>query len=291
MKHGWLLLAGGFWLVMNLLLWRSEYGAGVSGNPLPVEKVLSRILETPDPSELDIYLGNEKKGSCRWMVVQVGEEGMVAAEKDQEGDVDLEAAEMAGLIQDIHAYAISLDGQLQWEDQPRRIRFMIQLDLSSDRQWVSLDGKVGMAGTWVHIHARRGEETFAIELDEEDAQTARIEWSFDELRDPETALAKLTSLSGLPPLAVSMILGSVKSLPNMKVVDRPSDPSPEAGFAAWKAASDWLNVAHSRMRVYRMDGPYGEDLPFKVTINRAGEILLVELPRGLRFRNQGVLEL
>ena len=30
-----------------------------------------------------------------------------------------------------------------------------------------------------------------------------------------------------------------------------------------------------------MDGPYGEDLPFKVTINRAGEILLVELPRGL----------
>ena len=89
------------------------------------------------------------------MVVQVGEEGMVAAENDREGDVDLEAAEMAGLIQDIHAYAISLDGQLQWEDQPRRIRFMIQLDLSSDRQWVSLDGKVGMAGTWVHIHARR----------------------------------------------------------------------------------------------------------------------------------------
>ena len=128
MKHGWLLLAGGFWLIMNLLLWRSEYGAGVSGNPLPVEKVLSRILETPDPSELDIYLGNEKKGSCRWMVVQLGEEGMVAAENDREGDVDLEAAEMAGLIQDIHAYAISLDGQLQWEDQPRRIRFMIQLD-------------------------------------------------------------------------------------------------------------------------------------------------------------------
>jgi len=75
------------------------------------------------------------------------------------------------------------------------------------------------------------------------------------------------------------------------VSDRPADPSPEAGFATWKAASDWLNVAHSRMRVYRMAGPYGEDLPFKVTINRAGEILLVELPRGLRLRNQGVLEL
>ena len=227
MKHGWLLLAGGFWLVMNLLLWRSEYGGGVSGNPLPVEKVLSRILETPDPSELDIYLGNEKRVAADGWWFRWEKKAWMAAEKDQEGDVDLEAAEMAGLIQDIHAYAISLDGQLQWEDQPRRIRFMIQLDLSSDRQWVSLDGKVGMAGTWVHIHARRGKETFAIELDEEDAQTARIEWSFDELRDPETALAKLTSMSGLPPLAVSMILGSVKSLPNMKIVDMPADPSPK----------------------------------------------------------------
>ena len=141
----------------------------------------------------------------------------MAAQNDQEGDVDLEAAEMAGLIKDIHAYAISLDGQLQWEDQPRRIRFMIQLDLSSDRQWVSLDGKVGMAGTWVHIHARRSEETFAIELDEQGAQTARIHWSFDELMDPEAALAKLTSMSGLPPVAVSVILGSLKSLPNMMV--------------------------------------------------------------------------
>jgi len=291
MKHGWLLLAGVFWLVMNLLLWRSEYGGGVSGNPLPVENVVSRILETPDPSELDIYLGEEKKGSCRWMVVQVGEKDMVAAQNDQDGDVDLEAAEMAGLIKDIHAYAISLDGQLQWEDQPRRIRFMIQLDLSSDRQWVSLDGKVGMAGTWVHIHARRSEETFAIELDEQGAQTARIHWSFDELMDPEAALAKLTSMSGLPPVAVSMILGSVKSLPNMMVAGMPAYPSSEAGFATWNAASDWLNVAHSRMRVYRIDGPYEEDLPFKVTINRAGEILLVDLPRGLRLRNQGVLEL
>ena len=42
MKHGWLLLAGGFWLVMNLLLWRSEYGP-VSAEIPSVEKVLSRF--------------------------------------------------------------------------------------------------------------------------------------------------------------------------------------------------------------------------------------------------------
>jgi hypothetical protein len=54
MNRVWLILAGCFWVGMNVLLWRSEYGGGSTGTPLPVDNVVAKILETPDPSELEI---------------------------------------------------------------------------------------------------------------------------------------------------------------------------------------------------------------------------------------------
>lgn len=305
MKRRWLWLAGGFWVLMNALLWRAEYGGGARGNPLPVSNVLSRIMETPDPSELDIYLGQEKWGSCRWMVVQVGQEGPSPGEAsatlaDQE--VDLEAAEMSGLIRDITAFTISLDGYLQWEDRPRGIRFMLQLEMTPARDWVALDGKVGMLGTWLHLHADQKSEQFTVELDQDGSRTA-FEWGLQELKDPRQWVQKLSDQGVLPPLVLPLLMGALDWIPSLPEALSDSgvssasslahspDLSSNAEGATWSAFSDWLNVAHSRLRIYRLEGPYGEALPFQVTVNRAGEILLVELPRGLKLSNQSVLGL
>ena len=102
-------------------------------------------------------------------------------------------------------------------------------------------------------------------------KTARIEWSFDELRDPEAALAKLTSLSGLPPVAVSMILGSVKSLPNMMIPDRLLGSIPRSGICRMEGCFGLVECG-SLQNASLSDGrALWRRSPFKVTINRAGK--------------------
>jgi hypothetical protein len=116
MKSGWLILTGLFWLGMNVLLWRSEYGGGSQGNPLPVKTVISKILDTPDPSELDIFYQEKSVGHCRWVVTQLGQGDLQDEASDTVDigdDVDLEAAEMSGLIRDVRSYIVNVDGYVQ----------------------------------------------------------------------------------------------------------------------------------------------------------------------------------
>ena len=54
-----------FWVVMNALLWRVEYGSG-SGASVPVDFVWRKILTAPDPSSLTVYQDGKKTGFCEF---------------------------------------------------------------------------------------------------------------------------------------------------------------------------------------------------------------------------------
>ena len=61
-----------FWLVMNALLLRSQWGAHSRiGSAVPPEVVWEKILSAPDTSSLDIYEHSNKVGICHW-VANVG---------------------------------------------------------------------------------------------------------------------------------------------------------------------------------------------------------------------------
>ena len=51
-----------FWVVMNILLWRSEFGAGRAGSPVPVAAVWQKILTAPDNSSLTVIYKGRKIG-------------------------------------------------------------------------------------------------------------------------------------------------------------------------------------------------------------------------------------
>src|SRR5258708_25535382 len=62
-----LLLITLFWLTMNYLLWRSEFGGrGETGSAVPVETIWRKILTAPDNSSLEIIHQGTKLGYCRW---------------------------------------------------------------------------------------------------------------------------------------------------------------------------------------------------------------------------------
>src|ERR1035441_2895377 len=49
-----------FWVAMNMLLWRSEYGSRGSGIPVPVDLVWRKVLTAPDTSSLTVYQDGQK---------------------------------------------------------------------------------------------------------------------------------------------------------------------------------------------------------------------------------------
>ncbi|HVY72409.1 MAG TPA: hypothetical protein VHH73_20910, partial [Verrucomicrobiae bacterium] len=69
-----LLILIAFWLVMNTLLWRSEFGGKVEpGNGVPVGVVWQKILTAPDDSGLAVLQEGKRIGFLRW-APNVGEE-------------------------------------------------------------------------------------------------------------------------------------------------------------------------------------------------------------------------
>ena len=282
MNRLWLVLAGCFWVGMNVLLWRSEYGGGSTGTPLPVSNVISKVLETPDPSELEIYYQNERVGNCRWMVSQLsGSE----EEPEPEDEVDLEAAEMSGLIKNIKSFAINLDGHLQWQREARRVRYMLNVILTPDWKWKTLDAKVCFRDQWFHVHSRQAEGTVAFEFEQGPAKW-ESEITFEQLKHPETLLEQWLPENPLLVGLAAPLQAQVKAFAGDGSDSVAGLPSLENN---WKAYSDWLTIAHSRMRVYRMEHALEDKPNISVTINRAGEILTVTLPQRILIKNEGVL--
>src|SRR5579864_5555149 len=63
-----------FWLTMNVLLWRAEYGGRPGmGSSVPVHVVWEKILTAPDSSSLTVFRQGKKIGFCHW-ITSVGED-------------------------------------------------------------------------------------------------------------------------------------------------------------------------------------------------------------------------
>src|SRR5574342_757057 len=63
-----------FWLTMNVLLWRTEFGGRPgAGSSVPAELVWQKILTAPDSSSLVILLNEKRAGVCHW-ITGVGEQ-------------------------------------------------------------------------------------------------------------------------------------------------------------------------------------------------------------------------
>ena len=55
-----------FWLTMNFLLWRSEFGGHQKvGSAVSLDVVVEKILTAPDASSLEVYHHGNKIGFCR----------------------------------------------------------------------------------------------------------------------------------------------------------------------------------------------------------------------------------
>jgi hypothetical protein len=260
-----------FWATMNVLLWRAEVGAGArGGSPVSWDVVVDKVLTAPDPSTLELLHHGRRIGYCHWFPDTGGEPpGATKLSVDYVPE---------GMVRESHGYLLKMDGQFEIEELDLRPRFSAELSLAPDRTWKEFVLNISLRPTLLSLrgHADRQELTWSYQ----DGTSSRSNTlSLAQLRDPQALLRSL----GTPWAALLSA-----SLP-------PGVASPQSHPAQfgleWRARTDWIGVGHSRLRGYRMEARLFDRHSLVIRVNRAGEILRVELPNGIVLVNEELTSL
>ena len=113
------LLIAAFWVAMNVLLWRAEYGSHGAGIRVPVALVWQKILTAPDVSSLNVFQDGERTGFCEFSTSV--EQEMATLDEDNPPPEDSIAR--AG-------YQIRFNGNVSLGDFTNRLTFDGQLEFS-----------------------------------------------------------------------------------------------------------------------------------------------------------------
>ncbi len=245
-----------FWLLMNVLLWRAEYGQrDAAHTSVPVAVVWHKMLTAPDTSSLTILHHGKKIGFCHWMT-SIGEE----LSKLKEEDVPPE-----GMVERVSGYRIQLEGNVALPDFPNRVRFDCALKLATNQLWQEFSLRLNLRPAVWELRSVATEQTLRLKVEDGGERLERV-IKFSELQDPA---ALLRDVAG--PFAYGMF--SAIHLPI-----RPQSASSRALGLEWEARNDSAKIGQSLVRAYRLQARLLDRYQARIFVSRVGEILRVDLP-------------
>lgn len=254
-----LLLITVFWLCMNFLLWRSEFGShNHAGAKVPVSLVWQKILTAPDPSRgLQILHHGKEIGRCDWDPV-VGQE--ISPEK-----ILSDGAPPAGSAQKMTGYRVEFNGSFSLADAPNRLRFKVIALFGPDLNWREFETRLMLRpDTWV-VHSKAAEKTLRVRMEGEDETSDRI-YKFSDLENPRFLIQEFQ-------LPISLQLFDALGVPT----SGQSAASLAPGLV-WEARNDWVTIGHTAVRAFRLQAHIFDRFMIVIVVNEVGEILRVELP-------------
>ena len=264
------LLIALFWVVMNGLLWRSEFGErSRRAISVPVEAVWQKVLTAPDDSSLDIMHHGKKVGFCRWSA-NAGE--AIATGKRAEGDLPIE-----GMVKHLAGYTLNVEGNVALEKFSNRLRFDLKLQLATNGVWREFDLRLSARPHTWQIHSRAADRLLVLHGDDESGNFERT-FRFDDLADPAGLLNSLSALAPVTRGAAIEPWSQTNAVPLW------------AGLP-WEAFHDWLNFGRNKLRVYRLQARVLDQYQITVFVSPVGEILRVELPDELVLLNDALVNL
>ena len=251
-----LLLLAAFWLTMNALLWRAEYGQVRStGSPVPTTVVWRKILTAPDSSSLTILHHGERVGFCQW-VTSVGE----ALSKLQDEEATPDAA-----VEHLTGYHVRIDGNLVLSQLPQKARFEANLKLSPKRRWQEVHARLNLGSAVWDLHSTVADQILRIKGDDPNLQFERA-FTFAELRNPERLLEEFAG-----PFASGVLRGLGWSS------GATSNAMTNLGLE-WQAHEVTTRIGRATVRAYRLDTVVLERYRAVILVSRVGELLRAELP-------------
>jgi hypothetical protein len=240
-----------FWVAMNVLLWRLEYGADSGEVPVPADLVWKKILTAPDISSLTVYQNGQRMGFCEFSTSV--EQAM--SRLDENAPLPEGLAARAG-------YQIRLDGNVGLDSLTNRVRFDGRLQFSSARDLENLDLKISAREIAVSLYLLATNQTVHLKITGAD-DTIERDFTFAELQNPN---ALLRAFAG-----------------NADVGFLDGFELPQAAALAknihWHSRRERLMMGREPVSVYQLET---EVLGNRIVIDVSpiGEILRVELPGG-----------
>jgi len=246
-----------FWVTMNGLLWRAEFGTYGSDLPVPLELVWRKILTAPDASSLTVYQNHERMGYCEFST-SVGQE-MSA--------VDADRPPPEGLLK--HAgYQIHLAGNIAIGDFTNRVKFDGHLQFSPDRKWREVSLKISSRQLAVDIHSLATNQTIHLKINA-DGSLLEHDLTFADLQNPGAVVRALMGSSA------DNFFGLLE-MPNELAVAAPQP-------LAWHACRTRIKIGTEAVPVYQLETSLlGRAVV--VDVSTLGEILSVELPGDISAR-------
>jgi hypothetical protein len=254
--RGALILLAAFWAVMNVLLWRAEYGPRNRGTPVPLDLVCRKILTAPDASTMSVYVDGQRMGFCE-----------IATSVQQEmAELNGDNPPPEGLVARA-GYQIRLTGNVAFGAFTNRVKFDGRVKFSARREWRELNLKISTHFATVEIHALAADQTLSVQIKDEEGTIAH-EFTFADLQNPNALLRALGGDTGS---------GFWSGL------DLPVLPPATADLArniSWDARRVRFTMGREAMSAYRLEASVlGQ--PIVIYANTLGEILRVELPGGV----------
>jgi hypothetical protein len=250
------LLIAAFWVAMNVLLWRAEYGSHGSEIAVPVRLVWHKILTAPDPSSLSVYQNGEKTGFAEFSTGVEQEMAALDADKVPPPRFPPRAG-----------YQIRVNGNVGWGDFTNRVKFDGRIQFGPDGVWRELNLKITARDASLGISAATTNQIVSVQMTGAGV-TAQREFTFQELQNPTALLHWLDRNFGDGWLDE---LNWPVPLPN---------PTTFSSGLRWEAHLDRLRLGHTYVSVYRLRTSVLEH-PIVIDVSTLGEILRVELPGGL----------
>ncbi|MGA2854689.1 MAG: hypothetical protein ABSE90_11250 [Verrucomicrobiota bacterium] len=254
--RGALFLVTAFWVVMNVLLWRAEYGSRNSGIQVPLDLVCRKILTAPDASSLSVYQDGQKIGFCEFST----------SIQQEMANLDADNPPPEGLVASA-GYQIRLNGNVAIGDFTNRLKLDGRIQFSPRREWREVNLKLSTHSASVEIHSLATNQSVSVQITSDGETDSRV-FTFTDLQNPNTLLRILNDNTDGG-------FGSGFDLPVL--------PSATAGFARnipWEARRDRLMIGREAVSAYRLETRV-LGCPIVILVSTLGEILRVELPGGV----------
>src|ERR1017187_7756921 len=178
-SRGAFLLVAAFWVAMNVLLWRAEYGSRNSGIPVPLDLVCRKILTAPDASSLSVYQDGQKMGFCEFST----------SIQQEMAKLDEDNPPPEGLVANALSQ-IRISGNVAFGDFTNRVKFDGRIQFSPRREWRELNLKFSTRSVSVEIHSLATNQTVSVQVTNSDMNASLI-FTFSDLQNPNTLLRKL----------------------------------------------------------------------------------------------------
>lgn len=265
------LAVAAFFITMNVLLWRAEFGAhGYPGAPVPPEAIWEKVLTCPDNSFLEIRHKGNRVGHAHWSA-SIGEE--LATGKAATDELPPE-----GMIHRLSGYTLDFGGNVALGELSR-LRFDCLLKLGTNQNWREFNLKLTLKPFLWELHASEPAQQLRFTMEDDEGRTERV-FRFADLGNPDRILAEL----GGPGLPTTLAALGIRL------------PAPQAGTnvtigLAWEGRNDWIKIGLNPVRVYRLEARLLDRYRAVLFVSPVGEVLRVELPEDILMMNDALMNL